>query len=187
MKHLPLPHPHLLLAAARAALSPLAAQQPGDAKPEPVKLSLVGGDSITGTVSGVKDGELSLITDYGVIRVPVAKLTDDSRKKLGISADANVAQLEKRVAELEALVERLRAENAQLRRQPLPTPTPTQAQPLTGGGGTNKVTPSQPAKAGGYWISSTGKRHNTRCRFYGSGKGHSGSASEGTACKVCGG
>jgi hypothetical protein len=182
VKHLP-----VLLAAALAALCPLSAQQPAEAKREPVKLSLVGGDSITGTVSGVKDGHVSVITDYGVIRVPVAKLTDDSRKKLGISADANVAQLEKRIAELEALVERLRAENAQLRRQPLPTPTPTQVQPLTGGGGTNKVTPSQPAQAGGYWISSTGKRHNARCRFYATSKGRSGSATEGVACKVCGG
>lgn len=180
MKHLP-----LLLAAALAALYPLVAQQPADAKLEPVKLSLVGGDSITGTVSGVKDGNVSVITDYGVIRVPVAKLTDESRKRLGISADANVAQLEKRIAELEALVERLRAENAQLRRQP--APTPAQIQPLTGGGGTNKVTPNQPAQAGGYWISSTGKRHNARCRFYGTSKGRSGSATDGVACKVCGG
>jgi len=177
----------LLLAALLAALCPLVAQQPAEAKREPVKLSLVGGDSITGTVSGVKDGEVSVITDYGVIRVPIAKLTDDSRKKLGITAGANVAQLEKRISELEALVERLRAENAQLRLQPPPTPTPTQVQPLTGGGGTNKVTPSQPAQAGGYWISSTGKRHNSRCRFYGSGKGRSGSATDGVACKVCGG
>jgi hypothetical protein len=175
------------LAALLAALCPLVAQQPAEAKREPVKLSLVGGDSITGTVSGVKDGEVSVITDYGVIRVPIAKLTDDSRKKLGITAGANVAQLEKRISELEALVERLRAENAQLRLQPPPTPTPTQVQPLTGGGGTNKVTPSQPAQAGGYWISSTGKRHNSRCRFYGSGKGRSGSATDGVACKVCGG
>ena len=182
MKYLP-----LLLAAALAALCPLAAQQPAEAKREPMKLSLVGGDSITGTVSGVKDGSVSVITDYGVIRVPVAKLTDESRKKLGISADANFAQLEKRIAELEALVERLRAENAQLRRQPLPTPTPTQVQPLTGGGGTNNVTPSQPAQAGGYWISSTGKRHNSRCRYYETSKGRVGSATEGVACKVCGG
>jgi hypothetical protein len=186
MKQLP-----LLLAAVLAVLCPLAAQQLAETKREPVKLALVSGDSITGTVSGVKDGELSLITEYGVIRVPVAKLTDDSRKRLGISADANVAKLEKRIAELEALVERLRAGNAQLRRQlrrqPLPTPTTTQVQPLTGGGGTNKVTPSQPTQAGGYWISSTGKRHNARCRFYATSKGRAGSANEGVACKVCGG
>lgn len=175
----------LLLAAVLAVFCPLVAQQPADAKREPVKIGLVGGDSITGTVSGVKDGNVSVITDYGVIRVPVERLTDDSRKKLGVTVDANVVRLEKRVAELEALVERLRAENAQLRRQP--TPTPTQVQPLTGGGGTNKVTPSQPAQAGGYWISSTGKRHNSRCRFYATSKGRSGSATEGVACKICGG
>ena len=180
MKHLP-----LLLLAALAALCPLVAQQLPEAKREPVKLSLVGGDSITGTVSGVKDGNVSVITEYGVIRVPVAKLTDEARKKVGISTDANVAQLEKRIAELEGLVERLRAENAQLRRQP--APAPAQVQPLTGGGGTTKITPSQPAQAGGYWISSTGKRHNARCRFFGTSKGRSGSATEGVACKVCGG
>lgn len=83
-------------------------------------------------------------------------------------------------------MERLRTDNAQLRRQPLPTPTPTQVQPLTGGG-TNKVTPNQPAQAGGYWNSSTGKRHNSRCRYYATSKGRSGSATEGVACKVCGG
>lgn len=177
----------LLLVAVLAALSPLFAQQPADAKREPAKISLVGGDTITGTVSGVADGNLSVITDYGVIRVPVERLTDESRKKLGITLDANVVQLQKRIAELEALVERLRAENAELRRQPLPTPTPTQIQPLTGSGGTNEVTPNQPAQAGAFWISSTGKRHNARCRYHGTGKGRSGSATEGQACKICGG
>lgn len=177
----------LLLAAVLAVLSPLVAQQAAEAKRDPTKISLVGGDTITGTVSGVADGNVSVITDYGVIRVPVERLTDESRKKLGITLDANVVQLQKRIAELEALVERLRAENAELRRQPLPTPTPTQIQPLTGGGGTNQVTPSQPAQAGGYWISSTGKRHNSRCRYHGTGKGRKGSATEGQACKICGG
>lgn len=177
----------LLLVAVLAVLSPLVAQQPADAKREPAKIALVGGDTITGTVSGVADGNLSVITDYGVIRVPVERLTDESRKKLGITLDANVVQLQRRIAELEGLVERLRAENAELRRQPLPTPTPTQIQPLTGGGGTNQVTPSQPAQAGAYWISSTGKRHNSRCRYHGTGKGRSGSATEGQACKICGG
>jgi hypothetical protein len=36
-----------------------------------------------------------------------------------------------------------------------------------------------------YTISSTGKRHNSTCRFY--GKGRSASKKEGIACKVCGG
>jgi hypothetical protein len=175
----------LLLAAALAVLCPLVAQQPTDAKRESVKLALVGGDTITGMVSGVADGNVNVITDYGVIRVPVERLTDESRKKLGIKVDANVVQLQKRISELEGLVERLRAENAQLRRQP--APAPTTIQPLTGGGKTNQVTPTPPVEAGGYWISSTGKRHNARCRFYATSKGRKGAASEGQACKVCGG
>jgi hypothetical protein len=184
MRHLP-----LLLAATLAFLFPLAAQQPAEAKREPVKLALVGGDSITGTVSGVKDGEVSMITEYGVIRVPVAKLTDESRKKVGVSADVNDAGLQKRISDLEALVERLRAENAQLRRQlqQAAPPSPNQVQPQKGGEKTTKVSPTEPAKAGGYWISATGKRHNSRCRYYATSKGRSGSASEGVACKICGG
>lgn len=40
----------------------------------------------------------------------------------------------------------------------------------------------------GYWItSSTGKRHNTRCRWYGHSRGRPGSANEGIPCLLCGG
>lgn len=179
----------LLTAGLLAALSPLVAQQPvADAGREPVQLALVGGDTITGMVSGVAEGNVSVITDYGVIRVPVERLTDESRKKLGVTVDANIVQLQKRIAELEALVERLRAENAQLRSKPALAPsTPSTIQPLTGGAKTNQVTPSPPAETGGYWISSTGKRHNARCRFYATSKGRKGAASDGVACKVCGG
>jgi len=42
-------------------------------------------------------------------------------------------------------------------------------------------------KGGGYWMSSSGKRHNSSCRDYGSGKGRSCGEKEGTPCKVCGG
>jgi hypothetical protein len=37
------------------------------------------------------------------------------------------------------------------------------------------------------WISSTGKRHNSKCRYYGSTKGRAGTSAEGTACSICGG
>lgn len=71
MKHLP-----LLVAAGLAALCPLVAQQPVEAEREPVKLSLVGGDTITWAVSGVADENVNAIADYGVIRVPVERLRD---------------------------------------------------------------------------------------------------------------
>ena len=37
----------------------------------------------------------------------------------------------------------------------------------------------------GHSISSTGKRHNSRCRYYGTGKPCG--AGDGIACKICGG
>lgn len=38
-----------------------------------------------------------------------------------------------------------------------------------------------------YWISKSGKRHNSKCRYYEKSKGRSGLANEGAACKICGG
>ena len=43
------------------------------------------------------------------------------------------------------------------------------------------------SESGGYWLSSTGKRHNSSCRYYKSSKGRACGAKDGVACKVCGG
>lgn len=43
------------------------------------------------------------------------------------------------------------------------------------------------SESGGHWISSTGKRHNSSCRYYKSAKGRPCGAKDGVACKVCGG
>lgn len=40
---------------------------------------------------------------------------------------------------------------------------------------------------GGWWLSSTGKRHNSKCRYYKTGKGRPCEKADGTACKKCGG
>lgn len=40
---------------------------------------------------------------------------------------------------------------------------------------------------GGWWLSSQGKRHNSKCRYYKTGKGRSCGSGEGTPCKKCGG
>jgi len=37
------------------------------------------------------------------------------------------------------------------------------------------------------WISDSGKRHNSRCRYYHNCKGRAGGPTEGVACKICGG
>lgn len=164
-------------------------QNPAAGDTGSVKLSLVGGDTITGKVSGVQDGQVSVVTDYGAIRVPIAKLTEASKKTLGIQGETNVAQLQKKVSDLEVLVEKLRTENAQLRRQMTAAPTggATGIQPLTGGTSVKPSPGGTAPKNGGYWISSTGKRHNANCRYYATSKGRGGSATEGVACKICGG
>lgn len=40
---------------------------------------------------------------------------------------------------------------------------------------------------GGRWLSSQGKRHNSKCRYYKMGKGRSCGKDDGTPCKKCGG
>lgn len=40
---------------------------------------------------------------------------------------------------------------------------------------------------GGWWLSSQGKRHNSKCRYYKMGRGRSCGKDDGTPCKKCGG
>lgn len=146
-------------------------------------IKLVSGDTMTGTPGTVRDGSLSLVTEYGPVRIPVEKLSAETKTKLGISAEVDTESLRTKIRELEDLVARLRDENAALRRGAAPA-----VQPAVGGTSTAaRVTP--PAAGGdsaGYKISSTGKRHNSRCRYFNSA-GRAGTATEGVACKVCGG
>ncbi len=60
---------------------------------------------------------------------------------------------------------------------PLPTPSPA------------RVVPSKPSSAAvEYWITtSSSKRHNSGCKYFQTSKGRPGAATEGTACKICGG
>ena len=54
----------------------------------------------------------------------------------------------------------------------------------------NKESPQnqkQTQPENGFWISKTGKRHNSSCRYYMKSKGHMGAKNEGVACKICGG
>ncbi len=92
-----------------------------------------------------------------------------------------------RIAELEATVESLRKDNAALRQQ-LQTAA---AAPAAGISRevpprANSLTANVPAPTGqSYTISSTGKRHNSRCRYYGGGRPCG--PTDGIPCKICGG
>lgn len=165
-------------------IPPVARAQEASIPPGRIALKLVGGDTISGTPGPVKDGSVSMVTDYGVVRVPIEKLSDESKAKLGVTAVVDSAALKKRITELEALVERLREENATLRKAsqpaitPSPSPSPTPRQGIS--------PDPQPATGGTYRLTSTGKRHNSRCRYF-SSAGRACSATEGVACKICGG
>ena len=64
---------------------------------------------------------------------------------------------------------------------PTPPPVPSTPSPA-------RVVPSKPSSAAEYWITtSSGKRHNSGCRYFGTSRGRPGGATEGTACKICGG
>ena len=61
-----------------------------------------------------------------------------------------------------------------------------------GAGGTVESNPPNQVKAeaptdGAWWLSSSGKRHNSGCRYFKTSKGRACGAGDGVACKVCGG
>jgi hypothetical protein len=160
---------------------------------EVTSVKLKDGSVIKGEVSPLQSSnptQVVVTTDFGVMRLPVEKLSDESRKALGIGQPLSAAQYEARIAQLEEKIRALDEENARLRRAGTST---------AGTGGNTTPAPSlrpsslTPAPAKGapaasglsYSLSSTGKRHNSRCRYYGTGRACS--ATDGVACKICGG
>jgi hypothetical protein len=86
------------------------------------------------------------------------------------------------VAKLKQQIEQLKQENQQLREalagnEVSPTPTRTASQ----------TTASQDQQLTHWLTISSGKRHNSTCRWYHNSRGRPCRADEGTPCKICGG
>ncbi len=151
----------------------------------PVSLPLKDGSVIKGEITSASATEVVVATEYGVIRVPAVKLSDEAKKAAGLDKPASSQQYEARIAALETRIRTLEAENAALRRaatstssNPAPSVAPVRPASLV----PESTTP--PAAAGGnHSISSTGKRHNTGCRYFGSGSPCG--PTDGVACKIC--
>ena len=160
---------------------PTAAQEKTPSVSTKSTVKLLSGETVVGQVAGIKDDSLNLATDYGVISIPVSKITDESRKNLNIPDENDVAKLKNRITELEALVASLREENAALRKSGL-------AKPSTDAPSQKKASkPSPTGEAGiSYKLSKSGKRHNSRCRYFESA-GDACGPNDGQACKICGG
>lgn len=156
----------------------------------PVSLNLKDGSLIKGEVTAVNQTEAVVSTSVGVVRVPLAEMTPEARALVEPKSSSSGRTSAQRISELESEVAKLRAENADLRRRlaeaakpviPAYTPSNPPASQFTPG----KATPADPASGMSYSISSTGKRHNSRCRYYGTGRACG--ATDGIACKICGG
>ena len=115
----------------------------------------------------------------------------------GLAAGDDAADLMAQVAKLRSEVETLKAdnetlikENQSLRRiiaspQQQTTITPVQ-KPKTVPAAVQS--PASQQKTSGYWITtSRGVRHNSSCRYYMNSRGRACGATEGRACKICGG
>jgi hypothetical protein len=149
----------------------------------PIELNLLDGSRIKGRVMSATASEVTFMSDFGVSRIPLEKLTPESKQAVTMGAKPDVDALLRRVAELEAKVSQLQQENESLRRQAVASPTPrppSGVQSLTPPGST-----PQPAAGASHTISSTGKRHNSGCRYFGSGRACG--PTDGIACKICGG
>jgi len=114
------------------------------------------------------------------------------------SADTNsAAELQQQVNRLKVENETLKQENQVLRKlafeRQSPAQTPSQPQPAVAPAASTPSTSlrqpaSAPAAMQGYWrTSSSGKRHNSSCRYYGTSKGGTCGPNDGIACKICGG
>jgi hypothetical protein len=115
----------------------------------------------------------------------------------------SVVALQQQIQKLKAENETLKQENQVLRKlvfeKQSPAQTVAEPQAVTQPQATTKsaarVPPAsyrQPAASStaqqGYWLTtSSNKRHNSSCRYYGTTKGRSCGPNDGIACKICGG
>jgi len=150
----------------------------------PMDIGLMDGSKIKGRVVSTTASEVTVMSDLGVFRIPLEKLTLESRQAVTSGSKPDIDALLKRIAELEGKVSQLQQENESLRRQAVAAPTPaykpSEGSSFSPSGGSTKAT-----AGGSYSLSSTGKRHNSGCRYFGSGR--SCGPTDGIACKICGG
>ncbi len=124
------------------------------------------GEQITGTVTRFERGEHSLANSHFVVDVDGKEQSVLLFKVETVTFGKSGAPVTPRPVTASAVT------------TPAPRPSPAV-----------KPSPSREkdSEAGDYWLSSTGKRHNSSCRYYKSAKGRACGPKDGTACKTCGG
>ena len=138
------------------------------------------------SVSGLHFGSFLLLASLSLLPVSPLRAQEAAARNgvpaAPVQAVSDKEALLRRIQELETLVAKMRAENEALRKQIDLTAVP---EPAIAGAKMKPAAKILPD--GARWVTSTGKRHNANCRFYGKGQGHAARPGEGVACKVCGG
>ena len=153
----------------------------------PITLELTGGSVIKGDLVSWNGQQVVVNAEFGSLTFKREQLSQATLLRLDLLS-GDPQKLVARIAELEATVESLRKDNTSLRQQLQATlaarTAPAPALPINSISSTSSKT--APAPTGlSYTVSSTGKRHNSRCRYYGSGR--PAGPNEGIPCKICGG
>jgi cell shape-determining protein MreC len=156
----------------------------------PITLELTGGSVIKGDLASWNGQQAVVKAEFGSMTFRRDQLSQATIQRLELLS-GDPQKLLARISELETTVESLRKDNAALRQQLQGTtatqsvsPAPVISREVMPRA--NAVTSSVSAPTGlSYTISSTGKRHNSRCRYYGSGRPCG--PTDGIACKICGG
>jgi hypothetical protein len=155
----------------------------------PITLELSAGSVIKGDLVSWNGQQAVVKAEFGSMTFKRDQLNLATIQRLELLS-GDPQKLLARISELEATVESLRKDNAALRQQ-LQTAATSQSLPPAA------ISREAPPRATSftssasaptnlsYTISSTGKRHNSRCRYYGSGRPCG--PTDGIACKICGG
>jgi hypothetical protein len=155
----------------------------------PITLELNGGSVIKGDLVSWNGQQAVVKAESGSMTLRRDQLSQATIQRLELLS-GDPQKLLARISELEATVESLRKDNSALRQQ-LQTAAAAQSPPPAAvsrevAARATSFTSSVSAPTGlSYTISSTGKRHNSRCRYYGSGRPCG--PADGIACNICGG
>lgn len=156
---------------------------------EEVQIELRDGSVLRGEILSKDSSELKLKTLLGEQRITRAQVSQKSLAALQWVSDDPV-ELKTRLADMERRIATLEAENQQLRRELTARPEPPAPFPPRDPTPPRQTAVQQPPgseKAVGYWLSATRKRHHSKCRYYQTGKGRACGPDEGAPCKICGG
>lgn len=154
---------------------------------EDVSVELNDGSVLKGKLVSKSPDSITISTVLGDQLISAQQLSPKSQAELKLPSADDPTYLKQKIAELEKRIQALQAENQQLRRQVVAPATTTAPQPAPQIGGSQPPVPAQQQQTG-YWLTtSSGVRHNSRCRYYMNSNGRPCGPNEGRACKICGG